>query len=230
MSCFELDVTADADAVPEADAQPLDELEVHLDRLARQAEGGDTDEHRSAAIGQLVEDGHLVAGDGQLARHGDAGRTGADDGDLGVARRDLGHVVRNAGGLVPLRQEALHGADRQRPIDVAAAAGALARRRTDVGAHGRDRIRLAREDVALLEAAFSGEVQVPATVRAHGARFLALDIALKPGGVDRLNQKFLVGIDGQRNQTSTGSCARLPPRAILASEADSDTRRIAVAR
>ena len=65
----------------EAHAQPLDEPEVHLDRLARQAEAGHADEHRAAAEGQLVEDGHLVAGDGQLARDGDAGRAGADDGD-----------------------------------------------------------------------------------------------------------------------------------------------------
>ena len=107
-------------------------------------------------------------------------------------------------GATPV-EEALHGADGQRPVDVAAAAGALARRRADVGAHGRDRVRLAREDVALLEPAFSGEVQVAAAVRAHGARFLALDVALQPGGVDRLNQKFLVGIDGQEIQTSMGT-------------------------
>ena len=72
MQLLEGDVTADADAVPEANAQPLDELEVHLDGLARQAEGRHADEHRAAAVGQLVEDGHLVAGDGQLARDGDA--------------------------------------------------------------------------------------------------------------------------------------------------------------
>ena len=194
---LEGDVTADADAVPEPDAQPLDELEVHLDGFARETEGGDADEHRAAAVGQLVEDGDLVAGRGQLARDGDAGGSGADDRDRGVARRDLGHVVGDAARLVPLDEEALHGADRQRPVDVAAAAGALARRRADVGAHRRDRIGLARQDVALFEAALGGKVQVAATVRADGARFLALDVALEPGGVDRLNQEFLVGIDGQ---------------------------------
>ena len=40
-------------------------------------------------VGQLVEDRDLVAGGGQLARDGDAGRAGADDGDRRVARRDL---------------------------------------------------------------------------------------------------------------------------------------------
>ena len=36
-----------------------------------------------------------------------------------------------------------------------------------------------------------------ATVGADGAGFLALNVALKPRGVDRLNQKFLVGDDSQ---------------------------------
>ena len=196
---LEGDVTPDSHAVAEADAQPLDQLEVHLDRLTRQAEGRHADEHRAAAVGQLVEDRDLVAGSGQLARHGDAGRAGADDRDGRVARRDLRHVVGDAGRLVPLDEEALHGPDRQRPVDVAAAAGALARGRADVGAHRGDRIRLARQDVALFESAFGGQIQVAAAVRADGARFLALDVALKPGGVDRLNQEFLVGIDGQES-------------------------------
>ena len=85
---LEGDVAADANAVPEAHAQPLHELEVHLDGLARQPEGRDADEHRAAAVRQLVEDRHLVAGGGQLAGHGEAGRPGADDGDGRVARRD----------------------------------------------------------------------------------------------------------------------------------------------
>src|ERR671918_2642602 len=98
---------------------------------------------------------------------------------------------------MPLDEEALHGPDRQRTVDVAPAAGPLAGRRTDVGAHRRDRIRLAREDVALLELTLGGQVQVTAAVRADGTRFLALDVALQPGSVDRLNEKFLIGVDGQ---------------------------------
>ena len=42
----ERDVTADSDAVPEFDAQPLHELEVHLDGLAREAEGGEKETER----------------------------------------------------------------------------------------------------------------------------------------------------------------------------------------
>ena len=123
------------------------------------------------------------------------GGPGADDRDGGVAGRDDGHVVRDAGRRVPLHEEALHGPDGQRPVDVAAAAGALAGRRADVGAHRRDRVRLARQDVPLLEAAFGGEVQVAAAVRADRARFLALDVALQPGRVDRLDEEFLIDVD-----------------------------------
>src|SRR5215212_8650408 len=98
---------------------------------------------------------------------------------------------------MPLHEEPLHGPDRQWPVDVAAPAGALAWRRAHVGAHRRDRVRLARQDVALLEPAFRGKVEVAAAVRADGTRFLAFDVALQPGGVDRLNEEFLVGVDGQ---------------------------------
>ena len=36
--------------------EPLDEPDVHLDRLARQAERRDADQHRAAAVRQAVED------------------------------------------------------------------------------------------------------------------------------------------------------------------------------
>ena len=54
------------------DAEPLDEPDVHLDRLARQAERGHADEHRAAAVRQAVEDGDLVALGRELAGDGDA--------------------------------------------------------------------------------------------------------------------------------------------------------------
>ncbi len=85
-------------------------------------------------------------------------------------------------------------------------------RRADVRTHRRDRIRLARQDVALFEAALGGQIQVAATVGADRARFLTLDVALQPGGIDRLNQEFLVGIDGQGISPRGAGCARLPPR------------------
>ena len=101
------------------------------------------------------------------------------------------------GRLVPLDEEPLHRPDRQRAVDVAAAAGPLARGGADVRAHRRDRVRLARQDVALLEPALGGEVEVAAAVRPDRTGFLALDVALEPGGVDGLDEEFLGLLDGQ---------------------------------
>src|SRR5438477_170165 len=78
---------------------------------------------------------------------------------------------------------------------IAPAAGALPRRRADVGAHRCDRVRLPGQDVALLEAALSREVQVAPAVRPDRTGFLTLDVALEPRRVDRLNEEFLVGVD-----------------------------------
>src|SRR6185312_1213500 len=108
-----------------------------------------------------------------------------------------------------LDEEALHRPDRQRPIDVAAPARTLAWRGADVGAHRRDRVRLTRQDVALLEPALGGQVEVATAVRPDRAGFLAFDVALEPGGVDRLDEEFLGLLDHQAGvATSTW-----PPRA-----------------
>src|SRR6185295_8065217 len=87
--------------------------------------------------------------------------------------------------------------DRQRPIDVAAATGSLTGSGADIGAHRRDRVRFAGQDVALLEPALGGEVEVAAAVRPDRAGFLAFDVALEPGGVDGLDEEFLGLLDGQ---------------------------------
>ena len=155
---------------------------------------GHADEHRAAAEGQAVVDVDAdspssPARGRRRCPAGPAPTTATFSG----AGLDVGHDVGDARGLVPLDEEALHRPDRERPVDVAAAAGALARGRADVGAHRRDRVGLAREDVALLEAALGGEVQVAPAVRPDRARLLALDVALEPGGVDRLDEEFLAG-------------------------------------
>jgi len=62
--------------------------------------------------------------------------------------------------------------------------GLLAGRRADVAADRRDRVRVAGEDVALLEAALGRQHQVAAAIRIDRAAFLALDVALKPIDAD----------------------------------------------
>ncbi len=97
---------------------------------------------------------------------------------------------------MPLDEEPLHRPDGQGAVDVAAAAGALAGRRAHVGAHRRDRVGLARQDVALFEAPLGGEVEVTPAVRADGAGLLALDVALEPGGVHGLDEELLGLVEG----------------------------------
>ena len=196
LELVERDVRADRRVEHEVHAEALDQPDVLLDGLAREPEGRHADEHRAAGVGQAVVDRDRDALEGQLASDGQPGRAGSHDRDPLGARGDLGHRVGDAGRLVPLHEEPLHGPDRQRPVDVAAAAGPLARGGADVGAHRRDRVRVAAEDVALFEPAFGGEVQVAAAVRADGTRFLTLDVALEPGRVHRLDEELLVGVDG----------------------------------
>ena len=85
----------------------------------------------------------------------------------------------------------------QRPIDVTPAAGALAGSGADIGAHRGHRVGLAGQDVALLEPAFGGEIEVAPAIGADGTGLLALDVALKPGCVDRLDEELLVRIESQ---------------------------------
>ena len=97
---------------------------------------------------------------------------------------------------MPLHEEPLHRPDGQRAVDVAAAAGTLAGGGADVGAHRRDRVRLAGEDVPLLEPPLGGEVEVAPAVGADGTGLLALDVALEPGRVHGLDEELLGLIEG----------------------------------
>ena len=74
LELLERDVLADRRVVDERHAEPLDETDVHLDRLARKAEGRHADEHRAAAVRQAVEHRALVALHRELARDGQTRR------------------------------------------------------------------------------------------------------------------------------------------------------------
>ncbi len=230
LQLLEGEVAADPGVEAEGDPEALDEADVHLDCLAREAERGHADEHRAAGVGQLVEDGDLVTGNGELARDGETRRPGTDDRDRRVAGRDERHVIGDARCRVPLDEEPLHGPDGQWSIDVTAAAGAFAGRGTDVGAHRGHGVGFPGQDVALLKPPFRGEVQVATAVGADGTGFLALDVALEPRGVDGLNQELLVRIDGQTQGTSVlwerHGLGALPGRTNLASGASPPQRMV----
>src|SRR5207249_429190 len=61
LELLEGDVDADRRVVDERDPEALDEADVHLDRLARQTERGNADEHRAPGVWQRIEDGDRVA-------------------------------------------------------------------------------------------------------------------------------------------------------------------------
>ncbi len=192
---LERDVAPDLDVVVELHAMLGDPVHVELDDVARQAEGRDADEGRSAARRERLVDVDLVA---PAARAPWRSRVRRARRRRSPTLRPVGgcddHVVRHVVAVVPVDQEALHGADGERLVDVGAAACLLARGAADVAADRSDRVRIAGEDVALLEPALGGQHQVAPAIRVDRATFLALDIALEPVDAD------LGGLEPQRNR------------------------------
>ncbi len=94
--------------VLELDAQLLEAVDLALDDGLRQTELGDAVDQHAAAGEERLEHGDVEAVAGELAGAGDAGRAGADDGDLlAVGGLHLGL----AGKLGLVAQEALELAD-----------------------------------------------------------------------------------------------------------------------
>ena len=191
LQLFEGNVATNLGVVDKLHAESLDEAHICLNCFARQSECGNANEHRAATVRQAVVHGDLVALDGELPRNGETGRAGADHGDALGTWGDLWCNVWNTRRSVPLHKEALHCANREWSIDVAAAAGALTWRGADVRTHCGNGVWFAGEQVALFKATFGGKVEVAAAVGANRAGLLALDVALKPGGVYRLDEEVL---------------------------------------
>ena len=197
------DVTADLDVVVELHAVLGDPVDVELDDIARQPEGRDADERGAAARRQRLVDVHLVAVAGQLLGDGQPGRPRADDRHALAAGRADHHVVGHVVAVVPVDQEALHGADRERLVDVSPAAGLLAWCAADVAADGRHRVGVAGQDVALLEATLGGEHQVAPAVGVDRAAFLALDVALQASRRRPRRSGTSAGSHSQRSRALT---------------------------
>ena len=191
------DVATDLDVEMELHPVARDVRDVELDDVTRQPERRHADEGRAAAGRQRLVDVDLVPVGGEILRGGQPGGPGADDRDAlpgGGAHADR---VRHVVAVVPVDEEALHGADGERLVDVRATTRLLARGAADVAADGRDRVRVARQDVPLLEPPLGGEHQVAAAVRVDRAAFLALDVALQP--VDA----HLGGLEAERDRVVT---------------------------
>ena len=170
-----------------------DPVDVELDHVARQPERRHADQAGPAARRQRLVDIDLVAVGRELLGHRQPGRSGTDDAHALARRRRHDDVVRHVVAVVPVDQEALHGADAERLVDIGSAAGLLAGGAAHVAADRGDRVRVAGQDVALLEASLRGEHQVAAAIRVDRAAFLALDIALQPVDAD------FGGLEPERN-------------------------------
>ena len=101
---------ADGRVAHDVDAHGHELVDLLLHDGLRQTELGDAVSQHAAGLVEVLIDGHVVAELGQVARAGEAGRAGADDGDAVAVRGDLlGHLV---GVLaVPVGDEALQTAD-----------------------------------------------------------------------------------------------------------------------
>ncbi len=122
----------------EDDALRLHLLHAPLDDVLLHLEVGDAVGEEPARLGALLVDVHLVAGARQLLGGGEAGRAGADDGDLlaGLPLRRLRRDPALCEG--PVGDGALDGLDGDRVVVDVERAGGLARRRAHAPRHLRE--------------------------------------------------------------------------------------------
>ena len=164
------EVAAHRRVQPQLDPDREDPRDLLLEHIARQPIFGDPDRHHAARHGHRLEHGHGVAEAGQVPGRGHAGGPATDDRHALRAphrrRLDLGERA-------VLGRESLERPDRDRLVQHPAPAGALARRRADPAADGRERIDLGRDGVGLVVASGADQADVPPRVGAGGTRALA---------------------------------------------------------
>ena len=182
-------------ALPHCRSTPEREhaVDVLLQRRLRQAVLGDAVAQHAARLGLALEDGGLVAEQGQVAGGGQAARARADDRDLLVVRdrRLLGqrHVLVGVVG-----DEALEAADGDRLVDLAARAVDLALRGADATADGGEGVGLAGDRVGLGETALADQGHVALRRRRRRAGALAGRVPLlgdRVGVGDRLRVELV---------------------------------------
>src|SRR6185503_19126337 len=215
----------------ESYAEREDLVDLGADEGARKAVLGNAEAHHAAGLFGRVEDGHGVAAQRQIVRGGKAGRPGADDrnpartaprrrrmkrqrlhrqmagidvalGD-GLAAQPILRVGTRRFDAVLLGEKALQGADGDRRVDRAAAAGVLTGSGADAPADGGEWIGRARDEERFLDASFGNELHVPPGVGLYRTRRLALDL--------RFPMTDLRQLDRNRHSTSGPGRAWRPP-------------------
>ena len=87
---------------------------------------------------------------------------------------------------VLLGQKALQRANRNRPVDFAAAASRLARMRTDSSANAGQRIRIARQAISLFKSSLGNQADVASGIGMRRTRHHAGEVCVQPIRVDLL--------------------------------------------
>ncbi len=162
---IEGDVLADVDAGLDLDAEILEDFDFRVDDVLLKFVGGDAVGHHSAGFLVLLEDGGVIAFDGEVVSGGQTGWAGADDGDLLIELAiDFGDdFLRNRAGLgveLPFGEELLDRVDGDGLVDVAAGAGGFAALVADASANGREGVFPLDEGEGFIVAALVGELQV----------------------------------------------------------------------
>ena len=166
----------DGRVVLHLDAHVHDVADFFVEHFFGEAEGGDVDAHQAARARPFFEDGALVPQRHQVVRHGEGGRTGADEGHLLAVLRSrsfrdaIGDVVLVIGG------HALQAADRDGlAVDASTPARRLARTVAGAAQDAREHVRLAIQDVGIVELAVRDHPDVFRNVGVRGARPLTVD-------------------------------------------------------
>ncbi len=154
-------------AVPNLDPEFIQDRQVLIDLRLGEPVGRNRPADHSAGIGVRLEDGDRKPVVAEFLGGGEAGRAGADDGDLGGSCRSAGEQHRL---LLLLHDEALHVADRQWLIQVGADACVL----TQVIAHPAEN----RRQRVVLASHLHRTKEVAIAYRVHVLRHLLVDRAL----------------------------------------------------
>ena len=161
------EILADLDAALEVDAHLLEHLDLGVDDVLLEAEARDAEGQHAAGHLVFIKHGDVfVAHVRQIVGARQAGRAGADDGDLlrvGIGDAAVGNDLRDVAlvGLeLLLGDELLDLVDGDGAVDIAAGAGFLAAAVADAAADSRERVILLDELERIQIAALRGQIDV----------------------------------------------------------------------
>ena len=171
-------VSTDFHAIAELGTHQANDLDLGLDNILLQLKAGNAVGKHAARVLVLLEHDGLVALLGQVESAGQAGRTGADDGDLlieaaGARRRHHGRDVAGRGVQIALGDKLLDLVDSHGGVHTAASAGILTAAVAHTAADSGQRVLALDECQRLVIATLRRELQIALNGDMRGAGRLA---------------------------------------------------------